>query len=178
MANDATNEPGRLLGPMRLGFFTPVREAPPLADRKACALLAADGLMASVLLPFLDRIYKMIDDPNALIAWPTGIIIVALLALVFFGAWHAFAALNLPVPPMPETPAFYPNIAALAPADYQRLVLGLDEPAALGAILHYNHALSRLSVAKFRRLDRSFACVRATFELWVMLLVLIAFGGG
>lgn len=176
MAATADDEAARLLGPMRLGFFTPVREAPPLADRKACALLAADGLMASVLLGFVDRLIAMVEGPNPLIAWPTAGILAMILALVFFGAWRAFSALYQPMPPMGDTPAFYGNIAALDHEAYARKLLALDERQALEAILRYNHTLAQLSVAKFRHLDRSFAYVRATFELWVLLLILIAVG--
>ena len=48
MAAPASPPPGAA----RLAFFTPVREYPPLADRKASVLLAANGLMVTVLLTF------------------------------------------------------------------------------------------------------------------------------
>jgi hypothetical protein len=169
----------RLLGPARLAYFTPVREYPPLGDRKAVALLAAFGLMTTVLLVFAGRIGAMVERGwGSPLAWLAGAILAALVSLVMVGARYAFAALVLPIPPMPDSLAFYPHIAALTADEYRRRVLALDHPRALRHMLHYNYSLATLSVAKFRLVERSFRCVRATFELWIALLVLIAARGG
>ena len=41
------------------------------------------------------------------------------------------------------------------------------------AMLHYNYSLATLRVDKFSLVNRSIACARATFGLWVILLLLI-----
>ena len=174
MAADA--EVDRWLGPARLAYFTPVREYPPLADRKAVALLAADGLMATVLLVFSHRIAALILGRPSPAGWLTAAILATLSSLVLIGAASAFAALTLPTPPMPDSLAYYPHIAALAPEEYRRRVRALGHREALRAMLDYNYALATLSVRKFRLVERSVACLRRTFELWVVLLVLVAFG--
>ncbi len=40
-------------------------------------------------------------------------------------------------------------------------------------MLHYNYSLATLSVAKFHLVERSIACARSTFELWMLLLLVI-----
>jgi hypothetical protein len=178
MAEDA-DETGdeSLLGAARLAYFTPVREYPPLGDRKAVALLAADGLMASVLLVFSGRIGAIILGKVQPLAWLTGGVLATLATLVLIGAWNAFAALTLPTPPMPDSLAYYPHIAALSPEEYRRRVRSLGHREALRAMLHYNYSLATLSVHKFRLVERSVSCVRGTFELWIVLLALVALGG-
>ena len=56
---------------------------------------------------------------------------------------------------------------------YRDRVKGLDYPEAVNAMLHYNYSLAVLSVAKFRLVDRSMVTARSTFELWVVLLLII-----
>jgi hypothetical protein len=160
-------------GAARLAYFTPVREYPPLADRKASVLLAANGLMVSVLLGFSGAIESIVEGPHR---WAALLVVAALAplsALILLGSWHAFLALTRPMPPMPESMAFYPHIAALSLGDYRDRVEGFDHPRAVEAMLHYNYSLATLSVAKFRLIDRSVARLRATFELWMVLLLLI-----
>jgi hypothetical protein len=100
-------------GAARLAFFTPIREYPPLADRKASALLAAYGLMVTVLLTFSKAIEAIINGPNALASYFLLGILIPLSVLILRGAWYAFHALTRPIPPMPDSLAFYPHVAAL-----------------------------------------------------------------
>jgi hypothetical protein len=74
---------------------------------------------------------------------------------------------------MPESLAYYPNIAALSLDSYRDRVKGLDYRLAVLAALNYNYSLATLSVAKFRLVDRSIASARATFELWMVLLLMV-----
>ncbi len=160
-------------GAARLAFFTPVREYPPLADRKASVLLAANGLMVTVLLTFSAAIEAIFTGPHRLLAIAMGTVIVTLSVLIFLGALFAFRGLTRPMPPMPDSMAFYPHIAALSLDDYLRRMEGLDLDRSVAAMLHYNYTIATLSVAKFRLVDRSLACARATFELWMVLLLVI-----
>lgn len=161
-------------GAARLAYFTPVREYPPLADRKASFLLAAYGLMVSVLLGFSGAIEATVFESSRAAACAILAVLAPLSTLILLGAWNAFHALTRPMPPMPDCLAFYPRIAALSLGDYRERVKALDHPRALAAILHYNYSLATLSVAKFRLVDRSLACARWTFELWMVLLLMIA----
>jgi hypothetical protein len=167
----------RRLGALRLGYFTPVREYPPLADRKASALVAAYGLMVTVLLFFGGPIEAIIEGPDPIEAYATAAVLAALATLILVGAWNAFRALTRPIPPMPTSLAFYPHIAALPLDAYRAAVCGLDHDRALRAILHYNYSLATLSVAKFRLVERSIRCARGTFALWMLLLILITLLG-
>ncbi len=94
--------------------------------------------------------------------------------MILVGAWHAFRALTRPIPPMPASLAFYPRIAALPLDDYRERVKALDHGQAIAEMLHDNYTLAILSVAKFRLVDPPVACVRSTFELWMLLLLMIA----
>jgi hypothetical protein len=160
-------------GVARLAFFTPVREYPPLADRKASALLAAYGLMVTVLLAFSETIESILTGPNPLATLLLLAVLLPLCVLMLLGAWNAFRALTRPIPPMPDSLAFYPHIAALSLGSYRDRVKGLDYRSAVTAMLHYNYSLATLSVAKFRLVERSIASARSTFELWVVLLLMI-----
>jgi hypothetical protein len=162
-------------GAARLAFFTPVREYPPLSDRKASVLLAAYGLMVTVLVTFSGPIGAVLAGPNR---WMQVLLVAALFplaGLILRGAWNAFHSLTRPIPPMPDSMAFYPHIAARPLDDYRSGVLGLDHQSAVRAMLHYNYSLATLSVEKFRLVDRSIACARSTFALWAVLLLLILF---
>ena len=160
-------------GSARLAYFTPVRAYPPLADRKASVLLAANGLMVTALLGFAGPIGAILRGP---VRW-SSCLIVAVLAplsvLILLGARDAFRSLTRPIPPMPDSLAFYPRIAALPLADYRAAVLALDHSGAVRAMLHYNYSLATLCVEKFRLVDRSIARARSTFALWALLLVLL-----
>jgi hypothetical protein len=52
-------------------------------------------------------------------------------------------------------------------------VKGLDHRRGVEAMLHYNYSLATLSVEKFRLVERSIACSRATSTMWMLLLLMI-----
>ena len=160
-------------GAARLAFFTPVREYPPLADRKASALLAADGLMVTVLLTSSGAVEGIVTGPNPVSACLLIAVLLPLSTLILLVAWDAFRALTRPIPPMPDSLAFYPHIASRSPDAYREDVGGLDYEGALRAMLHYNYSMATLSVVKFRLVERSIGYARATFELWMLLLLMI-----
>lgn len=163
-----------LLGPARLAYFTPVREYPPMGDRKAAMLLGANGLMVSVLLLFSGPIGGIVQGPYPWEARLVVVVLAPLAVLLVLGGWFAFRALTRPIPPMPPSLAYFPDIAALTREEYRRRVLALDHRRALRDMLHYNYSLAVLSVQRFRLVERSFFCSRATFELWIVLLLMIA----
>jgi hypothetical protein len=163
-----------LLGPARLAYFTPVREYPPLGDRKATVLLGANGVMVSVLLFFSGSMGRIVEGPSPWRAWLVVLVLGPLAVLLLLGAWYAFRALTKPTPPMPQSLAYYPDIAALTLEEYRRRLLAVDHRGAMRDMLHYNYSLAVLSVKKFRLVERSLFCSRATFELWVLLLLMIA----
>ena len=160
-------------GAARLAYFTPVREYPPLADRKASVLLAAYGLMVTVLFVFAGPTQAILIGSRHWAAYLLATVLLPLSTLILCGAWYAFRALTRPIPPMPDSLAFYPHIAALSPELYRERVKELDQDRAVAAMLHYNYSLAILSVEKFRLVERSIACARATFELWMLLLLLV-----
>jgi hypothetical protein len=161
------------LGAARLAFFTPIREYPPLADRKSSVLLAAYGLMVSVLLSFSTTFEAIITGQRTWAIILLVAIVQPLFILILFGGWYAFRALTRPIPPMPDSLAFYPHIARNSLEEYARRVKELDHAGAVEAMLNYNYSLATLSVEKFRLVDRSIACARATFEMWVILLLMV-----
>ncbi len=164
---------GTPAGAARLAYFTPVREYPPLADRKASVLLAAYGLMVTVLFVFAAPTEAILLGPRPWAVLLMAAILLPLSGLILSGSWFAFRALTRPIPPMPESLAFYPHIAGLSPELYRERVKGLDHDRAVTAMLHYNYSLATLSVEKFRLVERSIGCARATFELWMLLLMLV-----
>jgi hypothetical protein len=100
-------------------------------------------------------------------------ILLPLSILILVGAWYAFRALTRPIPPMPDSLAFYPHIARNTAEVYAQRVKDLDTVGSMEAILHYNYSLATLCVEKFHLVERSIACARATFEIWVILLLII-----
>jgi hypothetical protein len=161
-----------VLGPARLAYFTPVREYPPLGDRKASALLAAAGLMASVLLLFYQRIGELIRGPDAQ-SWLVLVLVGTVVGLLLSCSWSAFNALTIPVPSMPRSLAYYPDIAARPLEEYRQEMLALTHREALRAMLDYNYSLSVQSVARFRVVERSFGFLRGAIMLWLLLLMIL-----
>ncbi len=170
----ATAEVDRLMGPLRLGLFTPVREYPPFGDRKAVALLGTSGLMITVLGLFAAELGRLINGPSFVAA----ALAVGLLApfgvLMVVSGRCSLKALTIPVPPMPAGLAFFPHIAALDRDEYRRRVLGADHRAVLRDILNYNYSLAVLSVRKFRLLSYAIRCTKYGLLIWVILLVLVS----
>ena len=58
----------RLLGPARLAYFTPVREYPPLGDRKSLTMLTLNGLMMTVMYLFAEEIHAVLHG-NLVVKW-------------------------------------------------------------------------------------------------------------
>jgi pycsar effector protein len=167
----------KILGPARLAYFTPVREYPPLGDRKASILLTANGLLVSVLIFFSEPLAALLTGRDFLQALAVVVLLTPLIALLLIGTWQAFKALVLPVPPMPSSLAFYPDIAGRSREEYVRSMKALTHRQALRDMLHYNYSFAVLSAAKFRMIERAFACLRAAFALWMVLMLRLALGG-
>ena len=166
-----------VLGPARLAYFTPVHEQPTLADRKAMFILAASGLMASVLL-FFSHSLSVLARAGGTAA---SVLVLALLAcvgaLVVFAAVVVYYAYTRPLPPMPDTLAFFRNVAARGAEEYRGQMLALDHPRALRGMLHYNYSVASLAARKFRLVNRSLKCLRVAIPLWMVLLLALAIWG-
>jgi hypothetical protein len=167
------DDPEPLLGALRLAFFTPVREYPPLSDKKAMILLAITSLMISVLLAFSKTLIEILTtEPLALVIL-TAAVLVPLVVLVLVAAWFAFESLYFPIPAMPDSLAFYNHIMKRSEDEYRRQILSLDYRRSILAILHYNYSLAKLSAEKFKYINWSFLCVRCALVLWVVLLIVM-----
>jgi hypothetical protein len=175
-AHASNHEADRILGPARLAFFTPIHHQPVLADRKAAFLLAASGLIATVLMLFGAAIGRLVQLPRG-----PGVLILLLLfvlaGLLLVVVWCAWRCFILPIPPMPASLAYFPHIGALDLPQYRGSIRQLDQQAAVRAILHYNYSLSIQSVRKYRLANRGFACFRIALMLWLLLLLLISIAG-
>lgn len=167
----------RFLAVARLAYFTPVREYPPLGDRKAAATLAASGLMITVMLFFVGTIIDLFQHPRPLVTAAVGVLVVAIAGLLIAAAGNAFHALFLPVPPPPPGLAFYPQIAARDREEYRQAVKGLTHAEALDHMLNYNYSLATQSTIKFGLIVRAVTCLEITFILWLALMGVIALGG-
>ena len=166
-----------VLGPARLAYFTPVHEQPTLADRKAMFILAASGLMASVLLFFSQSLGALAR------AGGTGasLLVLSLLAcvavLVVIAAVVAYYAYTRPLPPTPDTLALFRTVAARELEAYRAQMLALDHPTALRGMLHHNYSVACLAARKFRLVNRSLKCLRVAIPLWMVLLLALAIWG-
>ena len=167
----------RFLSVARLAYYTPVREYPPLGDRKAAATLAASGLMITVLLFFAPPIIALVDGPRPVLAAAVGVLIGTVASLLAVAAVNAFHALFLPPPPPPPGLAFYPQIAARDREEYREAVKKVTHAEALDHMLHYNYSLAFQSATKFRMVERSVTCLELTFVFWLALMAVIALGG-
>jgi hypothetical protein len=179
MAEPSTklSEPDILLGAARLAFYTPIRDYPPLADRKASAILAADGLMISVLILFNERLAPMVKVGDGSHLFENYLILTLLAsfaALLLIGGYCSYRALILPIPPMPHSLAYFNHISSLPLDEYRRRITSHSFREVVRAILDYNYSLARLSVRKFDLVGRSTACVRAEFFLWIILMLALA----
>jgi hypothetical protein len=166
-------EIARLFGPARLAYFTPVREYPPLGDRKSVMILSLCGLMVTVTCLFLKDIASMFGggaaERSALL-----LVGVPWLASVLLGAGYGFQALVRPIPPMGACTAFYRTIAAGSLADYRRVLDALSHDEAMRAILNYNYSIAVLSTEKFRLIRKSIAYLCLALAFWMLLMILIA----
>jgi hypothetical protein len=176
-ASDDDARLAAVLGPARLAYFTPVHDQPILADRKAMFILGSSGLMVSVLLFFSQSLERLVRSG----APPASLAVVALVAcvaaLVLAAAVMAYRGYIRPLPPMPDTLAFFRSVAARGPREYQAAILSLDHPAALRGMLHYNYSVASQAAQKFHLVNRSLACLRVAIPLWMILLLVLAVWG-
>lgn len=166
-----------MVGPSRLGYYTPIRDYPPMADRKATALLAADGLMISVLLLFRKPLEAMLRGSGLGMTYLLLTLMASFAALFLIGGYCAYRVLTRPIPPMPTSLAFFPEIAKRTLDQYRDQVHSLSQRASIRAILDYNYSLAILSRWKFALVGRATSCVRAQFFLWIVLLAVVAVVG-
>ena len=157
-----------------LVYYTTVRAYPTVADHKATALLAAYGLMLSVLISFSRLLGTIVRGPEtgqALLVW---LLLAPCLGLIAMGIAGALRALTRPVPPMAHSLAFYQHLSALPRDEYCSQMETLSRAESLRHLMTHHHAVSVLSVRKFALVDRSVACLRGAF---VLLLLRLAFTG-
>lgn len=157
-------------------MYTPVREYPPLADRKAVAVLATNGLMLSVLLFFSEAIHGVVvggEDRFGIGRYVVILAVVPFAIALLIGSWAAFRALTMPMPAMPTSMAFFGDIVRLDREEYRSRVKGISYREALTDILHYNYSLAILSLAKFRRINRAIICSKTMVPLWVSILLVL-----
>lgn len=166
-----------VLGPARLAFFTPVHEQPTLADRKAMFILAASGLMASVLLFFSQSLHALITTGNAFLRVAAFLALVSVAVLVLTAAVTAYYSYTRSLPSMPPTLAWFRNLAAVPLQTYSHQLRTLDHPAAVQNMLQYNYSVASLAARKFRLVNRALRCLRVAIPLWMVLLLVLAVWG-
>ena len=166
-----------VLGPARLAYFTPVHDQPTLADRKAMFILAASGLILTVLLFFSHGLEALLRGTGSRGGPALAVLLGCVVVLVMAAALTAYVAYRFPLPAMPPSLALFREVAA-RPADaYAADMLALDHPAALRAVLHYNYSVAVQAAMKFRLVNRSLACLRVAIPLWMLLLLALAVWG-
>lgn len=166
-----------VLGPARLGYFTPVHDQPILADRKAMFILGASSLMASVLLFFSQSLGTLAHSRGDAVGLVAVAALVGLGVLVLSAAAMAYYAYTRPVPPMPPSFAWFRTIADTSRDEYELKVRALDHAAALRDILHYNYSIAEQATIKFRFVNRSLRCLRVAIPIWMLLLLAAALCG-
>ena len=166
-----------VIGPARLAYFTPVHEQPTLADRKAMFILAASGLMVSVLLFFSHSLHALVTAGGTITRVGAFAMLVSVAVLVLTAAVTAYYSYTRSLPAMPPTLAWFRNVAATPLAEYSRQIRALDHPAALRAMLHYNYSVASLAARKFRLVNRAIRCLRVAIPLWMVLLLAVAVWG-
>lgn len=164
------------MGAARLAYFTPVREFPPLGDRKASILLAINGLMIAVLFTFAPRAGKILTADGAL-AWVASGLFAIWFVLIVVGGVMAFIALTMPIPAMPDSLAFFRHIRARRFEDYRAEVRSRSHGDAVRDMLNYNYSLAILSASKFRWINRATLLACAAFGVWMVLMMIFAVGG-
>jgi hypothetical protein len=166
-----------VIGPARLAYFTPVHEQPTLADRKAMFILAASGLIATVLLFFGEALEEMVRSAGAAAAGALVLALLCVAGLVLASAVMAYTAYRRPLPPMPPTLALFRDVAASPLETYAAALRGLDHRRAMRDMLHYNYSVASLAAHKFRLVNRSLACLRLAIPAWMLLLLALAVWG-
>ena len=163
----------RLLGPARLAYFTPVREYPPLGDRKSLTMLTLNGLMMTVMYLFAGEFHAVLHG-NVVVKWLAIVVGFWWVSLLIMGGCYAFLALMRPIPPMGDCAAFYVNIAAMPLASYRQTLEGFSHRGAMRDKLNYNHSIAILGEQKFRLIQKSAACLCLALPLWMLLMLIIS----
>lgn len=167
-----------VIGPARLAYFTPVHEQPTLADRKAMFILAASGLILTVLLFFSQSLERLVWGVGRPANQAIVLLLVCVVAAVLIAARTAYSAYTRPLPPMPPTMAFFRNVAAAESVEaYAAALEPYDHPSALRDVLHYNYSVATLAADKFRLVNRALSCLRVAIPLWMLLLLILAVWG-
>ena len=174
---DADARLASVIGPARLAYFTPVHDQPILADRKAMFILGASGLMVSVLLFFTQSIEKLSHSGGTFASAGLDVLLALVIVPVLFAAVNAYRAYIRPLPPMPDTLAWFRTVAARPADDYRTQILALDHPAALRDMLQYNYSVATQAAQKFGLVNLSLACLRVAIPLWMILLLIVAVWG-
>lgn len=170
--------PEAVIGPARLAYFTPVHEQPSLADRKAMFILAASGLLLTVLLFFSEPLERLVSGVGRPMNQAIVLLLVCVVAAVLIAARTAYSAYTCPLPPMPPTLAFFRNVAAAESVEaYAAALAQRDHPSALRDMLHYNYSVACLAAEKFRLVNRALSCLRVAIPLWMLLLLILAVWG-
>lgn len=171
------NEPhadlAALFGAARLAYFTPVREYPPLADRKCATMLSLNGLMVTVACLFFDEIRAAmaIGSPVRYAVFLLGLM---WFVVVIIGAAYAFLALSRPLIVKPYCVAHFNTIASKTAHDYKSELEELSHHDALRNILDYNYSVAVLSTEKFSLIRRSVICLCLSLTAWMLVLLLLA----
>lgn len=164
-----------LLGALRLALCTPVREYPPLGDRKAVSILSINSLMLTVVVFFSGELTAHLHNDTLLAAAESVAAVVGFAISAFAACLFAFRALVLPMPPMPDGLAFYKHIAARSFETYKAEVYATDDRTILRQMLDYNYTLSILSREKFRLIGQSIRFSRLAFILFGVVLISFVF---
>lgn len=160
-----------------LVLYTQVRTYPTVADQKAVALLAAAGLMVSVLIFLSEPLGTVMSGPGVSRALLAMAALPPLVALLVTAVWHATRCLFLAAPAMPPTLAFYADIARGEREEYLAAMRSLGYGRALRELLTFHHAVALLCVTKFRSVERGITCLRLAFFLWLLLLLHVTLSG-
>jgi hypothetical protein len=163
----------RLFGPARLAYFTPVREYPPLGDRKSVMVLSLCGLTVTVVCLFWKELEAVLAAATPQ-RWLVFSVLLAWLACVVLAAESSFKALVQPIPPMGRCTAYFRTIAATSLDDYCTVLHELSHVAAMREMLNYNYSIAVLSAEKFRLLGASVVYLCLALGFWMLLMVLIA----
>jgi hypothetical protein len=165
-----------LSAPLTLALGTPLREYPPLADRKAGALLTANGLILSVVV-FLGGSIAELAHGSAIARWLIVAMVGALVVLVITGGCWAYTCIVTPLPSPPNSLAFFRHIASLSREQYLQTMGQIDYQRVLADVLHFNYSLAVQSARKFARVNRSVRCFQVALGLWLAILTAAALGG-
>ncbi len=163
-----------LLGATRLAFFTPIRPYPAFADCKAAAIIAGNGLLISLMVLLSNRMEAVIHG-NDLATYAMLLLLISFWVFLLIGCGCSCRALTLPIPHMPESLAYFPEIARLDLSEYRDRTTALTHRQVVHKMLIYNHSLSKLCVRKFALVRRATSCLQAQFYLWVLTTILVSF---